>query len=159
KLLADCKTDVGGTLAFLSGNGIPTSAFVTGLNQVVDSQKPDASTSAVLKSVIASTIPATYNAGTLLKAAAQATTGQFQFSLPAGVPTSAQQSLTVALIGTFALGFPGFTQQAFAQAASANDATLTQEGDQLEQDIKDTLKTNLAPFTVDADKIVNDASK
>jgi uncharacterized membrane protein required for colicin V production len=45
-------------------------------------------------------------------------------------------------------------QQALTQAVSTSNPKLTAEGDQLTQDLKDTLTNTMAPFKVDTDKIV-----
>jgi hypothetical protein len=52
--------------------------------------------------------------------------------------------------GTAQAGVSAVLQQAIA----TDDPTLTQEGDQLSSDIKDTLTNNLSPFKVDTNAIV-----
>jgi hypothetical protein len=45
-------------------------------------------------------------------------------------------------------------QQALSQAVSTSNPKLTAEGDQLTQDLKDTLTNTMSPFKVDTDNIV-----
>jgi hypothetical protein len=156
KLLADCKKDVASTIAFLSGNGIPTTEFVTGLNASIDGLKQPATVTAAIKAAVDGAVPASYNAQTLLQDAAKAATGQLPFTLPAGIPDAQKPALTLAVVGVLGGGYPVFVSQAMGQASTSTDTTLTNEGNQLRQDIKDTLTNNLAPFTVDTTSIVDE---
>ncbi len=163
-----CIKDVQSTIAFLnSTSGVPTDQFlqtITGPNGIPalpDSIMPKAAKPIAIALVKANT-PASYSATGLLQAAAQYATCanpfgtcSVQLTIPPGVPASAITSdfKTVYYV-VLGGGYAQFVQGAMTQAANSTDPQLTAEGNQLTQDIKDTLRNNLAPLNVDVDKIV-----
>ncbi len=169
-LVAGCIKDVQGTLAFLNATTnqqIPTAQFIQSVEAGVTAAPTTSIPAAAKPLVIALTqanIPSSYNAVTLLQAAAQysACANPFgacsvQLTLPTGVSASAAAQVTAIFYVVLGVGFDQFVNAAMTQAANTTDPQLTAEGNQLKQDIENTLTASLAPINVDAVSIVNNS--
>jgi hypothetical protein len=152
-----CIKDVTNTIGFFtSSSGVPTDAIVTGAGQLIDSNPaiPDA-LKPLVKESIKATLPASLSAQDLLAASTAYSNETAPVTLSADVPT-AQQATVLKIVQDFlSAGVPTVISTVFTTAANQKDQPLTDAGDRLKQDIKDTLTKNTAPFSVDADKIVS----
>lgn len=155
-LLDGCKKDVSGDIAFLgSPQAIPTAQALAGADTLVDvNVSIPAALKPSVKDSLMATLPTSLSALQLVNLAPLAATGGAPVKLATDVPPGAEATVTGIVKSILAAGVPQIVAAAMNQAGAATDATLTSEGNQLSQDIKDTLTNNLAPFPVDVNAIV-----
>ena len=155
-----CVTDMQGTIAFINDTTlIPTTQFlqqvIAGVTAAPASQIPTAAKPAVI-AIIQANIPASYSAVSLM----QASVGYASVFSPApltnpGIPAATFNAVSILVYGTLWHSFPLFIAGAMDTAANAPDPeNLANLGTCLQNDISKTLKDNLAPLSVNTDKIV-----
>lgn len=155
-LLDGCKTDVQGDIAFLSSaQAVPLATALSGADTAVDlNQNIPAALKQSVKDSLAATLPASISGLGLLQTAPLLASGSAPVTLASDVPPGYGPTVTGIVQQILAGGAAQIVGAVYAAAGAATDATLTSEGNQLKQDIKDTLTTNLAPFPVDVNAIV-----